>query len=296
MLGSYFGTVTQYYNTDNNKVTQIVQNSTLESDDADNDGLSDWEEGLFGTDPLNADTNGDGISDGEEFQSQKVYPELEYEDLGALYGFNQGTQSLWNGGAGNLTGALTQEATLRSFAINESGGLNAKERNNLINNLAQEFTTRGKTPRYTLGNIFFSEQSAPTTINVYLAGILIDFGTYAYIYDVDPLSLLEAWFESQDKSNLEGLSNLGEAYKKFGESIALRIAPHDILEGHLDLVNTLDETARAIENIAQVSTDPVKSMLGAAAYIHYKNKRQNIIAGLTQYVNNLEPSLASNSE
>jgi len=38
--------------------------------DSDNDGLSDWEEhAIFGTDPLNDDTDGDTYLDGEEVQN-----------------------------------------------------------------------------------------------------------------------------------------------------------------------------------------------------------------------------------
>jgi len=37
--------------------------------DTDNDGLKDWEENLYKTDPLNPDTDGDGFIDGEEIDS-----------------------------------------------------------------------------------------------------------------------------------------------------------------------------------------------------------------------------------
>ena len=37
--------------------------------DSDNDGLKDWEENLYKTDPWNPDTDGDGYLDGEEINS-----------------------------------------------------------------------------------------------------------------------------------------------------------------------------------------------------------------------------------
>lgn len=39
--------------------------------DSDNDGLRDWEETIFKTDPHNADTDGDGAPDGEEVASNR---------------------------------------------------------------------------------------------------------------------------------------------------------------------------------------------------------------------------------
>ena len=36
--------------------------------DSDNDGLQNWEEELYKTDPINPDSDGDGASDGEEIK------------------------------------------------------------------------------------------------------------------------------------------------------------------------------------------------------------------------------------
>ncbi len=48
------------------KVSKTVSESFI---DSDNDGLRDWEEELFGTDPHNPDTDSDGYLDGEEVDS-----------------------------------------------------------------------------------------------------------------------------------------------------------------------------------------------------------------------------------
>lgn len=47
------------------KPTIVLQN-TYESKDSDSDGLSDWEEVLWKTDPKKKDSDGDGTNDGEE--------------------------------------------------------------------------------------------------------------------------------------------------------------------------------------------------------------------------------------
>ncbi len=48
-----------------------ARETTIESQnkDTDNDGLKDWEEDLYGTDPYNPDTDNDGYLDGEEVNS-----------------------------------------------------------------------------------------------------------------------------------------------------------------------------------------------------------------------------------
>src|SRR3990167_6963602 len=43
-------------------------NSALLAKDGDSDGLKDWEEQLWKTDPYNPDTDGDGTGDGQEIK------------------------------------------------------------------------------------------------------------------------------------------------------------------------------------------------------------------------------------
>ncbi|MBZ4331842.1 Ig-like domain-containing protein [Corallococcus sp. AS-1-12] len=57
------------------------------TDDADNDGLTDAEEAQHGTDPRNADTDGDGLSDGVEVRSGRTDPlDDDSDDDGLLDG------------------------------------------------------------------------------------------------------------------------------------------------------------------------------------------------------------------
>ena len=47
---------------------------TSEADDEDNDGLTNAQERRFGTDPKNPDTDGDGLSDGDEVKKYRTNP------------------------------------------------------------------------------------------------------------------------------------------------------------------------------------------------------------------------------
>ena len=64
----------------NSKKEKELKSSTSELlsenfKDSDNDGLPDWQEELYRTDPFNPDTDGDGYSDSQEVElSRNPYP------------------------------------------------------------------------------------------------------------------------------------------------------------------------------------------------------------------------------
>jgi hypothetical protein len=48
-----------------------IASSTVMNIDSDNDGLPDWKEALYGTNPNKADTDGDGTNDGDEIAQNR---------------------------------------------------------------------------------------------------------------------------------------------------------------------------------------------------------------------------------
>ena len=67
----------KYKNSKLNYVSSIKNSSSQEIaekiilKDSDNDGLKDWEEVLWKTDPNNPDSDGDGMNDNEEVLSER---------------------------------------------------------------------------------------------------------------------------------------------------------------------------------------------------------------------------------
>ncbi len=112
-------------------------------DDPDQDGLTTAEEQLYGTDPMNRDTDGDGYSDGVEVKGgydplkkapgDKIISEKEKADLIASSGV----------GGDNLTEQTAQEIVALVQKAQSEGGENAEVSLDELNKTVQEITSGG---------------------------------------------------------------------------------------------------------------------------------------------------------
>ncbi len=99
--------------------------------DSDNDGLSDAEENLYGTDPKNPDTDGDGYSDGVEIESGYDPLKPAPDDKIATTNPDQATIERVATTTTSLTDTLTQD--LQEFVA-------SKGENSVTNEELQSFT------------------------------------------------------------------------------------------------------------------------------------------------------------
>jgi plastocyanin len=104
-LQQYFS---QYLNSDGTCSDQTICGDTA---DPDNDGLNNYEEFKAGTNPLNPDSDSDGLADGDEVHVYKTDPMLKYTDRRAIVAQNDWTDAVQiKNGYDPLTGAKFTDA------------------------------------------------------------------------------------------------------------------------------------------------------------------------------------------
>lgn len=252
--------------------------------DFDGDGLKDWEEEIFGTDPSNPDTNGNGVTDGEEFSTKKQYGELEKTDTGIFFGLKntQESRSL------NMTDSIFREAALRySYVRNtsEDGQIDLETKGRLIDSLAQDFLQALPPDPYTQENITTTDEISQETLNAYIMSVLVAISKNREIYGDNPLDIIKEWQETQDGKDLEKLSYLKDAYENLAQELSVSRVPKGFVAIHLQLINSMAHISETLEKIEYAAIDPITSMLATSRYLHYQNKKQEAIGALTYYFN-----------
>lgn len=234
--------------------------------DTDSDGLTDWQEELYGTDPANPTSFRADLLDGEAARQELLTPKSlvrEQEDL---------TEDL--PGTDPAADSLT-EAFSKKF-------------------LAQYLSTRGTVPpteaeliafvedamtdlvREAAAHPQYSVQDAQVTANdvqeyrTYAANAAAALSGNAVSADKEDLAYFAAAVNGGDTASLKKLEKLSGAYTTIAAALFAVEVPRDMRTSHVAAVNAFDGLGTATAHLAELEDDPILAMLGIAEYQRYR--------------------------
>lgn len=245
---------------------KIAQAAAILTKDADEDGLKDWEEELWKTDPKNPDTDGDKTRDGEEIRlgrdPMKPAPDdmLASEEIAAKTTRNY------------LEPTATDDAARRFF----------------VNYLARKqsgapFTAEEEKKMF---EDFFSNPPPLLPVTTYKASdleIIKDADTEAYraygnavgnaikrneTKAPNEADILESASEHEDPEELAALEERVAHYEKLAGDIKIIPVPEDAAAVHADLLTALEALRLSTEGMRFLLTDPVKALASIGYYPH----------------------------
>lgn len=226
-------------------------------DDADGDGLRDWEESLWGTDSNNPDTDGDGTSDSAEITEQRdptvPAPGDEMTEVDAQKSLLISQQSVYsNYREGSLTDNLAQNL------LNSYAGL---KQDNSLGTANEDIA---------LDNIVASADSQVAFIGPYTSIELTTFST-------ETPQLLKKYGNDFGQAQLDFLIDLEEVdaskegatsavYKNHASKIMSIATPASQKERQVSIANQYYVLSQVVENIDNYKDDPVKALLSVQQY------------------------------
>jgi hypothetical protein len=229
----------------------IGANSDL---DTDKDGLKDWEENIWNTDPQSSDSDKDGTPDGAEVKVSRnptvkgpndKLSEEEKQNIGSTAiakGFTA------NSITDNFSKTFFQDylgAKQQDQVVNSDGTVNSDIITSLVTKATQSEVFE---PHYSSGAINTLYEPTPLKLH--------DYG--------------ESFAEIQEKrlSTILALSNEGKnpeilalEYKGFAEDIMKLQVPGEISLQHVKIANNLYTSYEAYITLAKYEKDPLKALL-----------------------------------
>lgn len=247
----------------------------FKSGDKDGDGLPDWLEEFYKTDPNNPDTDGDGTNDGDEI-TEKRDPTIpgpddffpEQKDL-----ISEIDMSVFK--ANSLTDKTSIELFSQYLNLKKQGLLKPEEGAQMIEEISKTAVKQAS-----LKPIYFKENlnivpSTKESISAYgerLAQIA-----------------LEHYTTMESYKNIRGIdyfSKISQEYKKYGENASSMSIPDVFANVHLTLINQLNNTAVFFDSIVKGEQDPVTAMVISAQYQSTEGGETEVYTTLSNYFKN----------
>ncbi|XKT75292.1 MAG: hypothetical protein ACJKSS_00680 [Patescibacteria group bacterium UBA2103] len=218
--------------------------------DTDGDGLLDWEETLWGTDPFVVDTDGDGILDGEFVASRKQdkAPEeiIEFEDL-------------------NFTSQFSRTFFAEYLRFQSDGELSEGEKNVLISRLMNSIDI--DLPLAFSPNQFATTGTSDAEVLEYFRSIVI------YFQKATPegaeegeLKLLEEALTNDDPALFETIEDIAFGYARLANTLAQMEVPKTLTAHHAALVTATNRLSTLSYIFANTQNDALQSIAALPEY------------------------------
>lgn len=236
--------------------------------DSDDDGLKDWEESLWKTDPNNPDSDNDGTPDGEEVRAgrdpTKPAPGDQIKTTDDLSKQLASKEK-------NLTQSIVDQY-LTTYSLTNNVGAGDKQ---ILDNLKGEITLeinskihQPSTEKYQLKDLTVTEDSSADRVKQYLNEIGVIFDKYIKEskYNNTEPEILTIAIKNDDITELKKLDYFIGTYNKIINDLISVRTPAKIAPMHLIIINGYNDIIYSIKQMKSGVSDPMLGVIGIAQY------------------------------
>lgn len=247
----------------NQQIAAELQTEKLYKD-SDNDGLKDWEEQLWKTDPNNPDTNGDGIKDGEEVR-------MGINPIGTGLDDKLATDTVQSKINSSIesdlseTDKFSRELFAKYLATKRDGqNINIDDYNQFLINAISN-TSEATSTIYQESNLRKVDETKASIRN-YGNTLGKLFADKAKEFPGNELMIFDEAIDKNDEKILNALESPINRYKSIRDEMLLMPIPASLVSIHLRMVNLTSLMIAGIENMKYIFSDPIKSTGGLSLY------------------------------
>ena len=243
--------------------------------DTDGDSIADWEENLWGTDKNKKVTFND-TPDATYIENKKKGLKIE--------------------ASVNETKLTETEKFAREFftsysAMKSSGQIDNEAINSFSSSLGQKIIDPTLIDRYTETDIKINNIDTPISRQKYylnMKNLFKNYQTSGLGDELDIISIELASDSTTETSNNTNqyakLSVISSAYQNFAKKTIELSVPQSLIEYHLQIANSANNTGISVLNMGKIVTDPIIGLSGLSQYQKYSDD-------LIKAVNELEAFL-----
>jgi hypothetical protein len=227
--------------------------------DTDLDGIQDWEEGLWGTDPTKKDTNDDGTPDNVEIARMKTERQLAGED--GQINLSPEEENL------TQTDKFSRELFTTVAALNQTGQVDQNTVDTLTTSLVEKIKNPEIRKTFIISDILTTEDNSLAAFQQYNTAV-------NNLYTQNPingnaLDILQEFVGDGENININALTKLDPILnqtKSFIDGMLKIKVPSSIAPLHLDITNSLQRLVENLTDLQLFESDPVIAMSAMSKY------------------------------
>ena len=259
----------------------------IEELDQDNDGLKDWEEVLWNTDPSKADTDKDGTTDGEEVKLGRNPTKAGPNDKFSTTTLNVSEKSGQTTTPETMTDTISKDLFTKYVALRLSGAeMTDEDHQLLVENVMQGSNSKITITeyKYTDLNIAFKETEESLRAYAENMGTIIQNNP---IYD-DELTILKQYLDSVENDDpkpeiLKRLDNVIAINDIILKQMSELEVPPALALWHLQILNSGRYIQSAISGLKIIETDSVLAMDRMNSYLTHTNQFIDALSAIAKF-------------
>ncbi len=258
--------------------------NTADNKDTDGDGLKDWEEVFWKTDPNNPDTDGDGTTDGDEIDLERNPKVAGPDDELFLHPAFESSSK----GATTTTSKIGARIANDYLALKESGTPITPEITEQLVNSILESTEPVLVLSYREGDFNIDSDSSRQSLRAYadsLGRVFLDNTPDSY---VNELFAAHRAVYHEDMTELEQIDIVIESYEKIDREILQMSVPALLIEEHTNVANSVKGLLSVIKTMRDMDKDMVSGIVALSDHPRYA-------FALEQSINALAEIMAENN-
>lgn len=251
----------------------------LVTKDTDGDSIADWEEGLWGTDPLKKDTNDDGVSDGEEIKKLKIAR------------MENGQNEIPDEENLSQTDKFSRELFSTVATLNQAGEVDQATVDKLSESLSSQIQNPVVRKIFTTSDIRVINDNSMQAYQNY--GNSLDGVFKQHPIQGNTLEILQEFLGDGENVNTDALIKLDPIIKQtagFMDGMLKIGVPAGVMSVHLEVINGIE---RLVENLSDLQLFENDALVAMGAISKYEENVDLFNAATVRLINSLALKLSN---
>ena len=264
--------------------------------DTDGDGLPDWEEALYGTNPNKVDTFGYGMTDAQAVAKGLIVPKAPTPSATATSTTSGAAASSTPADAhvpgtvpasGSLTEQFAQNFFTQYLAAHQNGTpLTTDEMTTFVTSAVQQLqASQPQQDAFVLSEVKVSG-SGQAAMRAYAVAAEQAFVANTVQTQKSELLYLNDAISNNDASALDNVSKIANAYTKIANALMQIPVPQELAADHLAVANAVAQMGSVTNEFAAINRDPILTSIGLANYGGDVTALSNAFTNLAQAFTN----------